>query len=74
MRVPLRSPAQAHVVVAPWKPVFSKPLWDALVMDKIVPKLAHAVRAMAVDPAGQDLAALGWLHRWRAHATRARVS
>ena len=56
--------ATAHVVVAPWKAVFTKPLWDSLLLDKIVPKLAHAMRAMEINPAGQDLAPLGWLHLW----------
>jgi tuftelin-interacting protein 11 len=58
--------ASAHVVLAPWRAVFSKALWDSLMLGSIVPKLALAVRGMAIKPTAQELETLGWLTRWEA--------
>ena len=54
------SDPSAVAVLRPWAGVFHPRDWAALVHRSIMPKLAYALDAMAVNPASQDLAPVEW--------------
>eukprot|EP00200_Dunaliella_tertiolecta_P006438 CAMPEP_0202339820 /NCGR_PEP_ID=MMETSP1126-20121109/1516_1 /ASSEMBLY_ACC=CAM_ASM_000457 /TAXON_ID=3047 /ORGANISM="Dunaliella tertiolecta, Strain CCMP1320" /LENGTH=867 /DNA_ID=CAMNT_0048930421 /DNA_START=98 /DNA_END=2701 /DNA_ORIENTATION=- len=58
------SDSSALVLLRPWHRVFDASEWDALLLRCIVPKLAMALQAFAVNPVAQDMAPFQWVMGW----------
>ena len=54
----------ARAVVAPWQRVFDAGSWAALLNRHVLPKLAHVLSLLVVNPAAQELGPLEAVLAW----------
>lgn len=53
----------AYVVLSPWKPVLGK-LWEPFCLRHILPKLAHAVSRIEINPQSQEIETMERVMDW----------
>ena len=52
-----------------WKTVYDENSWNSLLTQSIIPKLAHNLKQLKINPQNQQIEPLNWVLRWTSHIT-----
>lgn len=50
-----------------WRDVYDEKSWGSLISQSVVPKLAHNLKQLKINPQDQQIEPVSWILRWQSH-------